>query len=280
MQAFQDWVPPRGTLGEILAETRERVAVLESGRPSRGQPVPIPAASSRVRDLRPPLLSTALGQANVAVIGEVKRSSPSRGALNISLGAAEQARRFERGGAAAASILTEPRHFGGSLADLREAAHATTFPLLKKDFHVSPVQLEEAFEGEASALLLIARALPPRDLQLMILAAKGLRIEPVVEVRTEDELRLALSFGAGIVGVNARDLETLEVDETVPERLIPMIPPDVIAIWESGISGRADVERAAAAGADAVLVGSALSLAAEPEALLATLTTVPRRRRG
>lgn len=275
MQASMKWTPPSGTLGEILAETRERVASMERElAEQRGQP-PDGVPQARRAHLR-----DALSGQHVAVIGEIKRKSPSRGDLNAALGAADQARRFERGGAAAISILTEPGRFGGSTADLRAAADATGLPLLKKDFHISPHQLREAVENGASAVLLIARALNPHDLAAMQLAAGALRLETVVEVRTDAELELALRVHARIIGVNSRDLETLEVDESVPERLIPKIPADVIAIWESGVTTAADVQRAAAAGADAVLVGSALSLAAEPEALLGSLTRVPRRPRG
>ncbi len=272
MQASSEWVPPTGTLGEILAETRDRVAILEA---DRGKPVELPMA--RPGQLRPPRLSHALRRADVAVVAEVKRRSPSKGVLNRDLGAGEQAVRFERGGAAAISVLTESSRFGGSLDDLHDAAKATRLPLLKKDFHISPLQLREM--GAASAVLLIARALAPRDLLLMLHAIDGM-FEAVVEVRTEAELETALGLGARIIGVNSRDLETLVVDDGVPERLIPMIPADVIAIWESGVSSRADVERAAATGADAVLVGSALSVSDDPEALLSTLTSVPRRPRG
>lgn len=274
MQASREWAPPSGTLGEILAETRDRVASIE--RELAGQ-------RSRPRDrglARPPRLADALSGRHVAVIGEIKRRSPSRGDLNASLSAPEQARRFERAGARAISVLTEPRRFGGSAEDLRAAADATRIPLLKKDFHISPFQLGEAVENGASAVLLIARALNPADLAAMLHAAAALRLESVVEVRTEEELERALGLRARIIGVNSRDLETLEVDESVPARLIPRIPSDVIAIWESGVATTADVERAAEAGADAVLVGSALSVAPDPEALLGSLTRVPRRPRG
>ena len=274
MQASREWAPPSGTLGEILAETRDRVASIE--RELAGQ-------RSQPQDrvvARPPRLADALSGRHVAVIGEIKRRSPSKGDLNTSLGAAEQARRFERAGARAISVLTEPRRFGGSPEDLRAAAEATRIPLLKKDFHISPFQLGEAVDNGASAVLLIARALNPADLAAMLHAAAALRLESVVEVRTDEELELALSLRARIIGVNSRDLETLEVDESVPARLIPKIPPDVIAIWESGVATPADVERAAESGADAVLVGSALSVAPDPEALLGLLTRVPRRPRG
>ena len=281
MQASKEWLPPTGTLGEILADTRERVATIEReasrtrGTPGYSwQPGPRP-------DSRQPSLFEALRRQAVGVIAEVKRRSPSRGELRGSLDAGEQAATFERGGAAAISVLTEPKRFGGSIEDLRAAAVRTKLPLLKKDFHVSPYQLPEAGLNQASSVLLIARALPPHELSYMILAARAARLEPVVEVRSEAELETALELSASIIGVNARDLETLEVDQSVPERLIPMIPKGVVAIWESGIESVEDVRRAAAAGADAVLVGSALSLAADPAALLATMTAVPRQaRRG
>lgn len=194
--------------------------------------------------------------------------------------AVEQAVRYEAGGAAAVSVLTEPTRFGGSPDDLRGAARRTLLPLLKKDFHVSSAQLDEARELGASAVLLIARAVPPTDLSSLASHALTLGLEPVIEVRTERELSSALDAGARVIGVNSRDLETLEVDESVPARLIPRIPRDVIAIWESGVETVDDVRRAAAAGADAVLVGSALSRAASPEALLGQLTGVPRKPRA
>ena len=280
MQASRSWEPPTGTLGEILAATRARIAGHASGATTRRRG----GAPSEAEPLRPrtgdtPSLAQALRQPNVAVIAEIKRRSPSRGDLDVDLHAGEQASRFERGGAAAISVLTESARFGGSLEDLRAAAAATRLPLLKKDFHISPEQLPDALFGQASAILLIARALPPRDLSGMMRMAAEMALECLVEVRTQEELEAALEGGARMVGVNARDLETLAVDESVPERLLPQIPADVVAVWESGIASRADVQRAADAGADAVLVGSALSLADDPAALLGTLTTIPRRPR-
>lgn len=231
-------------------------------------------------DLTQPFLSVALDLDTVAVIAELKRRSPSKGTLNEVVSAAEQARAFKRGGAAAISILTEPTRFGGSIQDLWDAADATDLPLLKKDFHISVAQLPEAYHSRASAILLIARALPPRDLLAMLGAARVARLETVVEVRTEAELQVAIEGHAAIVGVNSRNLETLEVDERVPERLIPKIPPGILAIWESGVESADDVRRAADCGADAVLVGSALSRATDPETLVRSLTAVPRKRRG
>ena len=279
MQASREWVPPSGTLGEILESTRQRVASLDKARPAV-----VDQAGLSVHPRRPrpgqPSLREALSGSNVAVIAEIKRRSPSKGALSTDLDAGAQASTFERGGAAAISVLTEPHFFGGSLEDIDAVAAATKLPILRKDFHISPAQLGESAKTQASGILLIARALPPHELATLLRMAKAAHLDPVVEVRTEGELECALEFGAGIIGVNSRNLETLEVDARVPERLVPMIPPGIVAIWESGVEGLDDVQRAAAAGADAVLVGSVLSRSRDPEALVRSLTRVPRESRG
>jgi indole-3-glycerol phosphate synthase len=214
----------------------------------------------------------------VAVIAELKRRSPSKGTLNNALNAGQSVL-FERGGAAAISVLTEPEFFGGSVDDLIAVRAAVQLPLLKKDFHIDPSQLLEARLAQASAVLLIARALSPADLTRLMQVAKGLELEPFVEVRSEAELDRALEAGAEIIGVNSRDLETLQVDDSVPARLIPRIPPHLIAVWESGIRSVDDVRRAAECGADAVLVGSALSQSSDPAQLVAELAGVQRERR-
>jgi indole-3-glycerol phosphate synthase len=227
-----------------------------------------------------PGLKQALGGSAVAVIAEIKRRSPSKGELNPGISAASQAKAFEKGGAAAISVLTEPNHFNGTLQDLADAAQAVRLPLLRKDFHIDEAQLAEARHSSASAVLLIARALAPDHLRRMLRAADMLRLETVVEVRSEQELELAIDAGASIIGVNSRNLETLEVDERVPQRLMPLIPRGIIGIWESGVRTQDDVARAADCGADAVLVGSALSAAADPAALVATLASIPRQGRN
>ena len=212
----------------------------------------------------------------MGVIAEIKRRSPSKGVLNADIDAADQARAFETGGAAAISVLTEPKYFGGSPADSTDVAAAVALPLLKKDFHIDPRQLVEAKAIGATAVLLIARALSPQDLEALMRRAKELHLETVVEVRSEEELEAALAANAAIVGVNSRDLETLEVDDRVPQRLMPKIPKEVIGIWESGVQSKDDVKRAADCGADAVLVGSALSKARDPELLVRSLSAIPR----
>jgi indole-3-glycerol phosphate synthase len=228
--------------------------------------------------LRQPL-GSALRRQTVAVIAELKRRSPSKGSLSESLDPRVTAD-FERGGAAAISVLTEPEFFGGSLDDLRIVRESVKLPVLKKDFHLHASQLHEARHAGASAVLLIARALSPDELPGMMSAARDLELETVVEVRSEAELDRAIDAGATIIGVNSRDLETLEVDERIPERLIPLVPSHVIAVWESGVRETQDVRRAADAGADAVLVGSALSKAKDPARLVRELSNVPRKPRA
>jgi indole-3-glycerol phosphate synthase len=223
-----------------------------------------------------PSLERGLRASSVALLTEVKRRSPSKGAIAPGLDAVAQARAYAEGGAAGISVLTEPAHFGGSSDDLLAVREAVALPVLKKDFHVLPVQLLEARALGASAALLIARALSPEMLLQMMRYGAELGIEVLVEVRDEAELSRALDGGATMVGVNNRNLETLVIDPATAERLIPRIPSHVVAIAESGVTKRDDVERYAAAGADAVLVGSSLSSAPDPVAATRALADVPR----
>lgn len=225
-------------------------------------------------------LAAALRGPRVAVIAELKRRSPSKGAINEGLSAPVRAAAYAAGGAAALSVLTEPTRFGGSPEDLEAVRAAVALPLLRKDFITFELQLIEARALGASAVLLIARALPPARLALLAEVARGLGLESLVEVRSESELERALAVPSAVVGVNNRNLETLEIDDAVGERLLPLVPPDRVAVYESGVRGVAEVERAAAFGADAVLVGSALSLADDGEAAVRALAGVPRRARG
>ncbi len=216
----------------------------------------------------------------VALVAEIKRASPSKGVINPGIDAAAQARVFARGGAAAISVLTEPERFGGSPDDLISARSAVSLPLIKKDFHIHPIQAVEARSLGASAMLLIARALGPAGLRTMGDAAHDAGLEPVVEIRDEAELEWAMAIDSRIIGVNNRNLETLKVDSQAGSRIIPLIPPDRIAIAESGIRDAADARAAAQAGADAILVGSSLSAAAELAAAVAALTLIQRVGRG
>lgn len=196
--------------------------------------------------------------------------------INPGLDLTKQVVAYEAGGAAAVSVLTEPGRFGGSNEDLTDARAAVRIPLLRKDFHVETVQLLEARSLGASAALVIARAVPPARLEELMTTGKEAGIEILVEVRDERELDLALAFGARLIGVNNRNLETLEIDPETSLRLLPLIPRDVVAIAESGVRSAKDIERLAAAGADAVLVGTELSASSDPEGAVRSLTGIKR----
>ncbi len=227
-----------------------------------------------------PSFSSALLRSDVAVIAEIKRSSPSRGPINPGMRADSQAVAYRNGGASAISVLTEPTRFGGAIADVASAGIASGLPILRKDFIVTESQLTEARDSGASAALIIVRAIDPSRLRSLREHADGISLELLFEIRDERELRYALDAGARIVGVNNRNLETLEIDSTTVARVLPLIPPDCIAVAESGYMSRAAVETAAAAGADAVLVGSSVSAAENPEIAVKTLTGIAKASRG
>ena len=273
MQAPTSWSPPSGTLGRIIEETRERVARLRERLGDLER-------AARDAPAGPSFLAGLTAGTDVSVIAEVKRRSPSKGTLNAAIDPPAQAAAYRDGGARAISVLTEERHFGGSPADLEKIRGAIGIPLLKKDFHVDISQIFEARALGASAVLLIARAVAPALLGQLAAAARELGLEPLVEIRDERQLASALDAGACAIGVNSRNLETLEIDPAVCARLIPLVPTGCIAIFESGVANRGDVERAAMLGADAVLVGSALSTAPEPAAAVRALVGVPRASRG
>jgi len=268
VQAPNSWSPPSGTLGAIVEQTTHRVAALRAMRRElesglAGAPSVAPFAAA----LRGPM---------VRVIAEVKRRSPSKGTINAAMDAPAQAAAYEMGGAAVVSVLTESTHFGGSNDDLLAVRVRVKLPVLKKDFHVDAIQLTEARVLGASAALLIARAIDPAALPDLVAHANAIRLETLVEIRSQAELANALAAGARVIGVNCRDLENLAMDASVAERLIAEIPADVIGVWESAISSMADVQRAASFGADAVLVGSAVSAAEDPSAAVRALSAVPR----
>ena len=267
-QALSAWTPPTGTLGELTDEARVRAATLSA------RAAELRRSISRLEPVQS--FAGALRGDNVAVIAEVKRSSPSRGAINAGLELEKLVRAYEAGGAAAISILTEPGRFGGSNDDLTRARASVRTPLLKKDFHVDVLQIVEARALGASAALVIARAVPPGRLKELLEGGRDVGLEILVEVRDEPELELALSLGAKLIGVNNRNLETLEIDPETSLRLLPLIPRSVVAIAESGIKSVADVKHAAVAGADAVLVGSELSASRDPEPTVRALTGVRR----
>ena len=268
MQASFAWTAPSGTLGRIVEEARLRARVLEA----RAAELEKSAKSA----MAAPPFGSALRSDTVAVIAEVKRKSPSKGWIQPDMNAAEQAKAYAAAGARAVSVLTEPEHFAGSVADLTAVKAAVSIPILKKDFHVEPIQLLEAKALGASAALLIVRALGPEGLPRLMQAAHDLALEVLVEVRDEQELDLALACHARVIGINNRNLETLAIDAATSERLLSRVPSSVLAIAESGVSSRGDVERVGRAGADAVLVGSSVSAAADPQDAVRRLTGVRR----
>jgi indole-3-glycerol phosphate synthase len=224
---------------------------------------------------RPPSFANALRRTDgaLAVIAEIKRRSPSAGEIKAGASALEQARRYQGAGADALSILTDEKFFGGTLDDLREVtahfrAAPPARPCLRKDFMVHPIQVRQAREAGASAILLIVRALTDEEIKALFGAARAAGLDALFEVHHEDELARALGHGAGIIGVNNRDLAIFKTDLALSERLIPQFPRDVIAVSESGIFTSADAARARAAGAHAVLVGEALMKAIDPAALI------------
>lgn len=212
----------------------------------------------------------ALRAAPPALIAEYKRSSPSAGAI-AEPDVASQARAYEEGGAAAISVLTEPTRFDGALADLRAVRLGVGLPVLRKDFLVHPAQVIESRAGGTDAVLLIAAALSELELKGMLSVAADLGLEALVETHSEEDLAKALATDAPVIGVNARDLETLEVDVERALAMLPDVPSDRLAVLESGVSTREDVERAIDAGAGAVLVGEALMRSPDPGATIRSL---------
>lgn len=215
----------------------------------------------------------ALRRPGVHVIAEVKRASPSKGPLASITDPAALARDYEAGGATLISVLTEQRRFNGSLADLQAVRQAVDTPLLRKDFIVSSYQLWEARVFGASAALLIVAALPQEALVSLVERARSLGLMPLVEVHDEEEVSRALDAGATVIGVNARNLKTLEVDRDTFSRLAPLIPSDIVKIAESGIRGPHDLLGYAGAGAGAVLVGESLVRGRNPREAVADLVT-------
>jgi indole-3-glycerol phosphate synthase len=212
----------------------------------------------------------ALRAAPPALIGEYKRSSPSAGAI-ADPDIASQARAYGEGGAAAISVLTEPTRFDGALADLRAVRLAVGLPVLRKDFLVHPAQVIESRAAGGDAVLLIAAALSELELKGMLAVAADLALDALVETHSEEDLAKALATDAPVIGVNARDLETLEVDVERALAMLPEVPSDRVAVLESGVSTREDVERAIDAGAGAVLVGEALMRSPDPGATIRSL---------
>ena len=214
--------------------------------------------------------------ASPRVIAECKRRSPSRGILREDYRPAEHARAYTQAGAAAISVLTEPAFFDGALAHLEEVRAAVSTPLLRKDFIVERYQLLEAAAAGADAILLIVGAMNGETLRARIRDARKLGLAALVEVHDAAELELAAAAGAEVIGVNSRNLRTLAVEPALHDRLAPLMPLGAVAVAESGLRERADLERLQEAGYSAFLVGERLIVQADPGAALAALRGVPR----
>jgi indole-3-glycerol phosphate synthase len=264
-------------LDEILATKIDEVTLLRQPQTRdllRGRALDAPPTRDFAAALRRP-------GGEVAVIGEIKRRSPSKGDLAPDLDAATTAKAYEAGGAAALSVLTDAPYFGGTVADLQAAAENTTLPILRKDFTIDEVQVYEARAIGADAILLICAAVTSDALLADLHGlASDLGLGVLVEAHDAAEIERALGAGARVVGVNSRDLATFNEDLAGARALASSIPADAIAVAESSIRSAADARAMASAGFDAVLVGEALVRADDPVALLRDLAAAPVARRA
>lgn len=215
--------------------------------------------------------TAALAASGLSLVAEIKRASPAKGPIAPDANAATVASAYQTGGAHAISVLTEPKHFSGSLEDLRDARNAVAIPVLRKDFICDPLHVYEARAAGADAVLLIVAALTQQDLVALIDCAQTCGMAADVEVHEPAEVDRALDAGARIVAINARNLATLDVDLATVEKIRPLVPDGIVVVAESGIESPADVARMRAAGVDAVHVGEALMRAADPAAAIRTL---------
>ncbi len=249
MATFLETVVER-TRAEVEARRRRvSIAELESqlGPATRGRP-----------------FSEALIDEGISLIAEMKRASPSRGPIRPGASVSDVVSAYQRAGASAVSVLTEPNWFGGSLDDLVEARAACELPLLRKDFVVDEYQLLEARVAGADAVLLIVAALEPGRMEELMGAASDLSLDALVEVHDEKEVEAAVEAGAELIGINNRDLHSLEVDLETTFELLADVPAGTVVVAESGITMNEDVERLERAGVDAILVGEALMRADDP----------------
>jgi indole-3-glycerol phosphate synthase len=243
-------------LADIVSARRAAVDALRANPLAAADAEPVPPPRS---------FAGALAAPGLSLIAEVKRRSPSAGAIAADADAPDVARGYADAGVDAVSVLTEPTYFGGSLDDLRAVRAAQPLPVLRKDFVVDPCQLDESRAAGADAVLLMVSVLGT-EVGDYLRRATDLGLDALVEVHSELELGIALAAGAQIIGVNNRNLDDLSVDLGVSERLLPLIPETILRVAESGVLGPDDATRMAAAGADAILVGSALMASGDPGA--------------
>ena len=261
----------RNFLSEILAQKRQTVARLQHDFFARGYRE---RALEIRRNATPHRLLGALEAdlPRLKIIAEFKRRSPSLGVIRDDLSAADVARRYERGGACAISVLTDEKYFGGSLEDLSTARSSAKLPVLRKDFIIDPIQIYEAAIAGADAVLLIVAALDDALLgRLREVAEDELGLDALVEVHTSGEVRRALDVGAKIIGVNNRDLKTFQISLNTSERLIAEAPPDSIMISESGLLSAESLRRLRSLGYHGFLIGEALMRAGDPKTALRDL---------
>lgn len=256
------------TLDQILASTSATLPSLRERRKA------IQTAADEAT--RPATFLPPGNRAHLALIAEVKRRSPSQGSISEALDPVAHAKSYAAAGASAISVLTDGPYFGGSLDDLRAVHTAVTVPCLRKDFILDELQILEARAAGASAVLLIVRALTPTRLGELLRATRDAGLEALVEVHDGPELEIAVNTDARIIGVNSRNLDDFRIDIASAWALIRRIPRDRLAIAESGMATATDVQRAADAGADGILIGTALSSAPDPSALAQQFASIPR----
>jgi indole-3-glycerol phosphate synthase len=253
-------------LDELVGATREALHRRKRERPL----AEVEAEAGAVPDGRP--FAEALSRPGTSLIAEHKRRSPSAGTIREGATCADVVGAYERGGAAALSVLTEEAHFGGTLADLREARAATELPILRKDFTIDPYQLYEGKAAGADAVLLVVGAMSQAELAQLYREAHALDLDAVVEIHTEEELDAALEIDADVLGINNRDLEDFTVDIQRTFDLLADIPAGKVVVSESGIKSRNQIEELEQVGVDAVLIGEVLMRASDPEAAVRELT--------
>lgn len=244
-------------LNKIIAQKRKEVEQRKKG-------MPLSYLEECIAQRKAPLdLALALRGSSVRLIAEVKRASPSRGILCSNFNPVELAKAYAQGGAAAISVLTDEKHFQGSIDHLAAIRKEVELPLLRKDFIIDPYQIYESRAYGADALLLIVAILSQERLETLLLLSHSLGLKCLVEVHSEDEIERALLSRAEIIGINNRELNTFTVDINTTRRLRPLIPQERIVVSESGIRSRSDVEKLRGWGVNAVLVGEALVTAAD-----------------
>ncbi len=258
-------------LDKIIATKREELALLVQAEPFEAVHARAKAAGP-LRGLRAAL--TRPPGEPVRVLSEIKRASPSAGAIRAGADPAEIARAYASAGAAAISVLTDKPYFDGDLAFLQRVREAVPLPLLRKDFLIDPYQVAEARAAGADAILLIVAALSPKQLGELLAAAAQYDLDVLVEVHTQREAEVALAAGTTLLGVNHRDLRTFTIDMSLTGVVAPMLPPDVVLVAESGIKVPADLTLLGAVGAHAVLVGEQLMRAPDPAVALRALRGV------